>query len=184
MIQKRKKTRLIHLLNQCRGLKEVAKVISVVICLGLLLCFVCSCEGFWEEDFDNTYWEIDTNYNVGSWDDPNQEWDSETAVIEYLGISEIGTWVENFRPTRFRLSFTGATGLAIGLLDANGDPIVQLGEAGIYPVASEEEIEIPFGDYDIASFLLVSDSAFSVTNIEFFVPCNSLLWEHIFRLGQ
>jgi len=121
--------------------------------------------GEWVERFDDSYWEVWPDTPLGSWDNPNQEWDSEeSGGNRWLYLSEIGTWVEGFRPFKIRVTFTGADSLYISLVDSDLNELC--GEV----VSSGETINLTDHGHNIMLFgAVIGEDDFSITNIEFFV---------------
>lgn len=134
----------------------------------------------WVVHHDNSDWTATGGY--GSWDSGNSEWDSVNfnSIFEVVLIIELGTWVDSYRPTKVRVTFTGATNACLGLQDKNGDPIAEEGELAVsYTYQSLEEIDIIFGSYDIEVLLIAAANGdtFSITNIEFYEADSG--WTHI-----
>jgi len=125
----------------------------------------------WVSHFDNNDWEIDPETAVGSWS--GSDWDSGDYLgsFEVLSLSVIGTWADSYRPTKFRITFTGATDIAFGLVDIDGETIAEEGVPGEYLYQSGEEITTDFVTYGLDLFVLFIIAAdgdtFTVTNIEF-----------------
>jgi hypothetical protein len=124
----------------------------------------------WFAHFDNSDWEIDTQ---GSWDAGNSEWDSQywPPGIEILSITEIGSWASGYKPTKIRITFTGATDTAFSLKDISSNVICSKGSGIDLSYTSGEEIECDFGSGQGDIYRLEVQAGqgadFSVTNIEF-----------------
>ena len=113
--------------------------------------------GSWVAHFDNTEWET---VFPGVW--TGSAW-SDSGVL-FIPLTELGTWVEVYRPTKIRVTFTGGGTRDILLKDTENNFIAHETTA-----SSEQEIDITFEGYDIEA-LQIQDTVgnFTVTNIEFF----------------
>jgi hypothetical protein len=60
--------------------------------------------------FGPTYWKIDPAMHMGWWAD--NRWNSELYYDDdyYVVLSKVGTWTNNYRPTKSRITFTTASG--------------------------------------------------------------------------
>lgn len=90
---------------------------------------------------------------------------------EFLQLSELGTWVENYRPSKIRVTFTGATNVSLVIADINGDIIAEVGNIGNYIYTSGTEVELDFVTYgediNFLGMIAANGNIFSITNIEF-----------------
>ena len=114
-------------------------------------------EGQWYQVFDNTFWSanaIGTSWDGSKWTQP---------LSTDLGIIDIGSWVQDYRPTKIRMSF--ATPISsIALIDENSNTIA----SAVSPV-SAQEIDITFQGFDINVLSVQGSlSPVNLTNIEFF----------------
>lgn len=117
----------------------------------------------WTAYFDNTRWTPVT----GTWD--GVKWNSVTNQIE---LSELGVWVDGFRPTKLRFNHTNPLPLTFGLFDKAGGGYTI---AGAVAYISGTEVTCTFQSgaaiHDIGSLARCYDSgainSFSITNIEF-----------------
>jgi len=153
------------------------KKICLILTLLFILLSACDSSCFWEEYFANSYWEINTDFNLGTWDAVNSEWDSETdSGVEVLELKDIGTWTNKYKPDKIRITFTGATEVTFFLIDSDGNIIANKGALGHYIYTSGEEIELRLVGYNIDRLQLLGANVYSVTKIEFFSVANRLLW--------
>lgn len=123
----------------------------------MALTFYVKADPAWSAYFDNTVWSA----NQGSWS--GSDWDSSgNSVI----LDELGTWVEGFRPTNIRITFTGSGGLlsAVQGTDTGFGAYVNTSN-----VTSGQSLALSFSSNDILDIGMFGSSAFTVTNIEFFV---------------
>lgn len=122
---------------------------------------------YWESHYDNS--DFDSYY--GTWN--VDKWDSESATYyepddtQSVSIDVAGTWHEDYRPTKVRVTYTGSDTLDIFVGDADRTSNALVGP-GSY--TSGEEINITWADYDIAFLSVMNflDNPFSITNIEWY----------------
>ena len=131
--------------------------------------------GTWESHFDNTEWQVENSPagsgGLGTWD--GAEWDATQFFGFWYGVElgELGTWVEGYRPTKLRITTTGATtNFLVKLWDTDSNEIAAM----VTGYNSGDELDITFGLLDIKYLAITNDGStgfpFSVTNIEFYVP--------------
>jgi hypothetical protein len=113
----------------------------------------------WVAHFDNSDWYAD----FGSWS--GSDWDSEYLGINILQLSELGSWVNSYRPLKVRITFTGSGG-SLDLFWITDEYFTPIAVGS--PYTSGTELDISFEGYDIAEILIYGSTAFTVTNIEFY----------------
>ena len=116
----------------------------------------------WVAYFDDAIWSP----NMGSWDDPNQEWDSTGAQIL---LFDILPWVTGFRPTKCRISHNLNIAKTCVVRVTNSSGGTNFGIDTSY--VSDDEIALVCTD-DIGRLYAYNNTDatdFSVTNIEFLV---------------
>jgi hypothetical protein len=114
----------------------------------------------WVEYFDDAIWSP----NMGSWDDPNQEWDSLAGQII---LFDILPWAVGYRPTLCRVTHNLDIGKDCGVQVKDGTGALTYGSE--VPYISEYEIDLVCTD-DIGRLYVYNNTDgtdFSVTNIEF-----------------
>jgi len=112
----------------------------------------------WYAPFDNTYWSV--SFPGASWD--GSKWVS--SISATLPLTELGTWVEGYRPTKIRVTATAGTG-PLQLVLADGDSNI----VNENPYVSGTEVDITGQVSDIASLTVsASGQPINVTNIEFY----------------
>lgn len=121
----------------------------------------------WEVHHNNTNWSATTGmWSAGTWE----------SLDGYLELIELGTWVEGYRPTKIRITYTGDPNTALYLRDSNNAIIAQEGNTFTFTYQSLEEENITFGNYDIRKIEMYNDWGddpdvyINVTNIEFYGP--------------
>lgn len=130
----------------------------------------------WTAYFDNTRWEIGTA-NAGSWDAGNQRWQA-SQVPGYphhrIILNALGTWVNGYRPTSFRVTFTGTATLSafLGSTDSFNDLFSRDCWLGTN-ITSGETLSLVGVDKDIHRLQCrnedcADNNIFYITNIEFF----------------
>jgi len=113
----------------------------------------------WQSHYDDS--DFDAYYgawNVDKWDSQyDGVYDEELVILDVLG-----TWYEDYRPTKMKITYTGGDTLVISAQDSSA-PIMTPG-----PYASGAEIDLTWDGDDLAFISIVSTlpSSFSVTNIE------------------
>jgi len=114
--------------------------------------------GSWEVHFDNSDWSglSSTTWTGSAWDSNN---------VEIL-ITESGSWVEGYRPTKVRVTHNGPSTMTLKVTGAGGSPTY--GEASNYVSGAEMALNCTA---DIQRLYITPSGAedFLVTNIEFFV---------------
>jgi len=115
----------------------------------------------WEAHFDNTNWSA----VVGSWS--GTKW--EPDMLGGLTLNRTGTWTEDYRPTKIRVTFEGG-GAVIMKLEDNQTPEHEIAANASYSSTGEENLTFDGTgtEYDIMSYTQLGAGA-NVTNIEFFV---------------
>lgn len=116
----------------------------------------------WVAHLDNEDW-YDYYYSLGGVD-PQIVWDGtkwDIGIWNGTALQELGTWVESYRPTHIRITYTGA--LQYKLIDAGNSDIVTKSA-----YTSGQEVEISWGSNDIKRIKFYFDAGDSITNIEFY----------------
>ena len=114
----------------------------------------------WESHYDNNDFYANANYG-GYWD--TDHWVA--CGEDDTWLMENGTWSEGYRPSSFRLTFTGAT--TIGILVARKDSTVAYSSTAY---SSASEVSITFSTSDLDYIKLSNPDAINVTNIEWYIP--------------
>ena len=92
---------------------------------------------------------------------------SPESSIGSIRLEELGTWVNNFRPSRIRITHDYNGGLDLILRDRDLNVIAAEGSLN-----SGEEIDITWDDSNLFDlFLDKFDKVYRVQNIEFYVEC-------------
>ena len=120
--------------------------------------------------FDNTEWSP----GPGTWV-PGDHWEPASVAGPrwVLGLSELGTWVNGFRPSYYTITLSGATSAATYIWDKDESTIA--GNANT-SYNSGQLIPISFGVDDIGEMYIrsfISGDYFNVTNIEFWSSSSS-----------
>jgi hypothetical protein len=110
-----------------------------------------------------------SNWTVeqGTWLSGSSEYRS-NAPGGVIYLEELGTWVNNFRPLKIRITHNYVSGaLEMILKDKLSNIIAQ-----DVSLISGEEIDINWDDYDIDNlFFLEFDTNYEIQNIEFYIGC-------------
>jgi hypothetical protein len=112
----------------------------------------------WVSYFDDNYWEINDN---GTWQAGDNEWASSGGGE--LALLSIGTWVEGYRPTQIRITFTGVPNVSFTL----GDGTHTISSAGSYSSGVAQDITFVGNDIATLDMGQTDNDPFQVTNIEF-----------------
>jgi len=118
----------------------------------------------WMAYFDDNYWESGT---YGVWDALENRWEAEPYQNFYgIALLALPTWVEDYRPEKVKITFTGVATLQCIMYDTEGFPWFLIGDDAI---TSGKELTINWQGYDIYTLTVKSygESVFYVTNIEF-----------------
>ncbi len=113
----------------------------------------------WEVHYDNSDFYANASY-TGYWD--TDHWVACGEDETYL--MENGTWNVDYRPAKFRLTFTGATDIALYVYQKNSNIAIS---DGVY--TSGEEKNCNFTGSDISHIRLICEDAINVTNIEWWI---------------
>jgi hypothetical protein len=112
-----------------------------------------------------------SNWSVrlGTWLAGSNEYLSNASDPAYVGgsvlLEEIGTWVNNLRPSKVRITHNYIGGLDLYLVDKHNNIIAQ-----DVSLNSGEEINIHWGAYNLDYILLdAAGEVYRVRNIEFFM---------------
>jgi hypothetical protein len=110
-----------------------------------------------EAYFDDSYWTA----TYGSWS--VDRWVSEEVALEHwIGLLEIGTWNEGFRPDKIRLTVNYDNFIDLIVYDSTSGIIVNQTD-----ISSLEQFTINWNGSDLASISLIGPGAIELTNIEF-----------------
>ena len=86
------------------------------------------------------------------------------SYTDYFQIGSDVTWRKGIKPKKVRVTFTADTNFTLKLKDVNGDTIAS---EAVY--TTKEEVDITFGDYELATLEFDgAESDLVVTNIEFY----------------
>jgi hypothetical protein len=122
--------------------------------------------------FNNTRWKIEPTLHMGWWDTTNSRWSSELYYDDdyYVVLSNLGTWTNNYRPTKSRVTFTTASGnhvddITFHILDSRWK---QIGSSDFDPpYNSGDPLDLNFFDTDIKYLVIGKGYRNYLTNIEF-----------------
>jgi len=129
------------------------------------------------------YWEPNPDFEYGTWDSGNEEWDSEVNsgnshyLLSLKAMSEPTPWVSGFRPTRIRISFTDGNVpdyTSLRFMDSNYNALVDVGGDGRVDITEDKQVvDITFGSRNLTYIVLEAGEegspgdSFSVSDIEF-----------------
>lgn len=120
--------------------------------------------GTWVDRTDNTYW-YDTG-GGGYWDGDSWYAGWEHVLIA-LQTGDNANWYVGFRPTKIRLTFTGA-GSGFSVRNYGGT-IYIAGTASSTTITSGQEIDLDFSEGEDLGRIYMSGGEIDVTKIEFYV---------------
>lgn len=121
----------------------------------------------WVQHFDNSDWE--GLYGI-SWNAGESRW--ETSDFAYLGA--IGSWFVNYRPTKFRMTFSGTADIDDFYLQDS-----QLSNIFFeYNYTSLTELTCTFLGYDLDVLRITEGFGVLITNIEFYEAASTnIAWD-------
>ena len=123
-----------------------------------------NCECYWKIYFDNTRWEIDNN---GTWE--GNYWKSDNGSPKQLTLSELGTWVNGYRPSKIKLTHSVGVGIDYIIVRDKQNNNMYLDNTGNYTPGKEVDLTwYGAGSANDIDYIGLADAAeFTVTDIEF-----------------
>lgn len=119
----------------------------------------------WVSHFDNTEWVPQAPF--GTW--TGSAWDAGFSVIWGVVLIDTGTWADSYRPSKIRVTFSGAdTALTVVFYDATQAVIIAT-EISTYSTGKELDIDwVPAEPLDGFKLLFQgAEGSFQLDNIEF-----------------